>query len=73
MTLIGQIELSNSCNFLIKNYNNESRAVEGKTFQERLQRFRNLSFDELFEFKYLKPIDDNNNNKNSTNNNSAYK
>ena len=44
MTLIGQIEISNPCNFVVKSYNGESRAVEGKTFQERLQRFRDSEF-----------------------------
>ena len=71
MTLRGQIEISNPCSFVVKNYHNEARAVEGKTFQERLARFRDLCFDELFEFKYLKPKDDN---KSSTNNShSVYK
>ena len=72
MTLIGQIEISNPCNFVVKSYNGESRAVEGKTFQERLQRFRDLSFDELFEFKYLKPKEDHNNNT-SVNNTQHFK
>lgn len=54
MRIRGHIEISDPCSFVVKNYNKEDHAVEGKTWQERLERFRNLSFDELFEWKYLK-------------------
>ena len=70
----GRIELSNPCSFVVQNFNKEPRAVEGKTYEERLDRFRNLSWDTLFEFKYLKEEDGNNNNKNNkgpTNNTSS--
>ena len=73
MTLRSSIEISNPCNFVVKNYSNgEPRAVEGKTYQERLERFRNLSFEQLFEFKYLNSKQEDNNN-NSTNSPSVYK
>jgi hypothetical protein len=49
----------------------ESHAVEGKTWQERLERFRNLSFYDLYEFKYLKKEDENKGSKN--NSSSVYK
>ncbi|HJT85002.1 MAG TPA: hypothetical protein VJ697_11005 [Nitrososphaeraceae archaeon] len=49
----GRIEISNPCSFVMKN-SEEAHAVEGKTWQERLERFRNLDFDTLFEWKYLK-------------------
>jgi hypothetical protein len=54
----GRIEISNLCNFVVQNFNKESHAVEGKTYQERLERFRNFSFEELFEWKYLKKEDE---------------
>jgi hypothetical protein len=53
----GRIEISNTCNFVVKNPQ-EAHAVEGKTWQERLEKFRNLSFDELFEWNYLKEKED---------------
>ena len=42
----GRIGISNLYNFVVKN-SQEAHAVEGRTWQERLERFRNLSFDEL--------------------------
>lgn len=62
----GKIEISNPCSFVVQNDNKEAHAVEGKTWQERLSRFRNLSFDELFEWKYLKEKKEDNNSVNNT-------
>jgi hypothetical protein len=53
----GRIEISNPCSFVIKNYDGEAHTVEGKTWQERLDRFRNLSWDELYKWEYLKKED----------------
>jgi hypothetical protein len=69
----GRIEISNPCNFVVQNFNKESHAVEGKTYQERLERFRNLTFDELFEWKYLKKEEDSNSKDSNNKNPSVYK
>lgn len=53
----GRIDISNPCSFVVKN-SEAAHAVEGKTWQERLERFRNLDFDTLFEWRYLKEKDD---------------
>ena len=67
----GRIEISNPCSFVVKN-SEEAHAVEGKTWQERLERFRNLDFDTLFEWKYLKKEDSNKDSKNNSSS-SVYK
>jgi hypothetical protein len=69
----GRIEISNPCNFVVQIFNKESHAVEGRTYQERLERFRNLSFEELFEWKYLKKEEDSNKDSINNKNPSVYK
>ncbi|HET7642208.1 MAG TPA: hypothetical protein VFK40_01765 [Nitrososphaeraceae archaeon] len=72
----GRIEISNPCNFVVKDYGGEAHAVEGETWEERLERFRKLSFNELYKWEYLKEKkkeDNNVNNNNSVNNTQHFK
>jgi hypothetical protein len=66
----GHIEVSNPCSFVVKN-SEEPHAVEGKTWQEKLERFRNLDFDTLFKWNYLKKEEEEDENKGSKNNTSS--
>jgi hypothetical protein len=55
MAMRGTFDFNDPVSFVAKSHkNNEAHAVEGKTFQEKLDRFKSLSFEELFEWKYLK-------------------